>query len=415
MATPRKTGLLSIIGPGILLAATGVGAGDLATAAFTGNALGTTVLWAVILGAVFKYVLTEGLTRWQLVTQSTLLDGAIQHLGKGFTAFFAPYLILWTFFVGSALMAACGVAAHALFPIFEEATTGKMVFALVHSALGVLLVWVGGYRLFEKIMTACIGLMTLTVLITAVRLNPDWGAIAQGLLIPRIPEGGLAWTLALVGGVGGTLTLLCYGYWIREEGHKDPQSLKACRIDIASGYTMTALFGIAMVIIGSQCTLEGKGAGLIVALAGSLEEVMGPGGRMLFLIGAWGALFSSLLGVWQSTPYIFCNLIYTLKEVPASQRSYERDTRYKAYLIAMALVPALALQFDFKTVQQYYAIFGACFLPLLATTLLLLNTPAKHLGEHRNRLGSTLALLACNAFFLYALWQKISTTFLAAT
>ena len=31
-----KKNLLSIIGPGILIAATGVGAGDLATAAFTG-------------------------------------------------------------------------------------------------------------------------------------------------------------------------------------------------------------------------------------------------------------------------------------------------------------------------------------------------------------------------------------------
>ena len=47
MTAPRKR-LLAIIGPGILVAATGVGAGDLATGAFTGGVLGVAVLWAVV-------------------------------------------------------------------------------------------------------------------------------------------------------------------------------------------------------------------------------------------------------------------------------------------------------------------------------------------------------------------------------
>ena len=64
---------LKKVGPGILVAATGVGAGDLATAAFTGTKLGVAILWVVVLGAFIKFVLNEGLTRWQLATGSTLL------------------------------------------------------------------------------------------------------------------------------------------------------------------------------------------------------------------------------------------------------------------------------------------------------------------------------------------------------
>ena len=41
-------------------------AGDLATAAFTGTKLGVAILWVVVLGAFIKFVLNEGLTRWQL-------------------------------------------------------------------------------------------------------------------------------------------------------------------------------------------------------------------------------------------------------------------------------------------------------------------------------------------------------------
>jgi Mn2+/Fe2+ NRAMP family transporter len=71
-----------MIGPGLLLAATGVGAGDLATASFAGGLLGTAVLWAVVFGAFLKFVVTEGLARWQLATGETLIEGAVSRGGR---------------------------------------------------------------------------------------------------------------------------------------------------------------------------------------------------------------------------------------------------------------------------------------------------------------------------------------------
>jgi hypothetical protein len=70
---------------------------------------------------------------------------------------------------------------------------------------------------------------------------------------------------------------------------------------------MTALFGIAMVIVGSTVEVTGSGAGLVVALADRLEASLGAGARWTFLAGAWAAVASSLLGVWQSVPYLFAD------------------------------------------------------------------------------------------------------------
>ena len=64
------------------MAATGVGAGDLATASIAGSKLGVAVLWAVVLGAFLKFVLTVGLARWHLVRGETLLLGVVGHLGR---------------------------------------------------------------------------------------------------------------------------------------------------------------------------------------------------------------------------------------------------------------------------------------------------------------------------------------------
>ena len=250
-----KKNFLFLFGPGFLVAATGVGAGDLATAAFTGSRLGIAVLWAVLLGAFFKYVLNEGLTRWQLATGQTLLEGVRFNLGRAVIYIFLFYFLVWTFMVAAALMSASGVALQAIFPVYEDPASGKIIFGIAQSLLGVLIVRLGGYKAFEQIMSVCIGIMVITVVITAFLLMPGWLQILEGLFIPSIPQitqGGLAWTIALMGGVGGTVTILCYGYWIREQGRFNPKDLTVSRFDLASGYIMTAIFGISMVIIRMQ-------------------------------------------------------------------------------------------------------------------------------------------------------------------
>ena len=85
--------LLHALGPGLLLAATGVGAGDLATASIVGSLLGVTVLWAIVVGALLKFIVTEGLARWQLATGDSFLEGAVRHLGPVVVWAFLPYLL----------------------------------------------------------------------------------------------------------------------------------------------------------------------------------------------------------------------------------------------------------------------------------------------------------------------------------
>ena len=404
--------LLSRIGPGLLVAATGVGAGDLATASFTGSRLGTAVLWAVVVGAFLKFVLNEGLARWQLATGETLLEGIVGRFGRWTVWVFLPYLLLWSFFVASALMSACGVAVAALVPVFDDPARGKVVFGIAASALGLGLVLAGGFKLFEKVMSVCIAVMFAIVLLTAGFLWPGTADVLRGLVVPAIPDagsGGLAWTVALLGGVGGTLTVLCYGYWIREEGRADTTALGDCRLDLGLGYTMTALFGLAMVIVGSQVTIEGSGAGLLVTLADRLAEPLGTGGRWLFLIGVLGAVFSSLLGVWQSVPYLFADLWRLSTGGPDAPRRVDTaGWPYRVYLVALAVVPITGLTTSFREIQKLYAITGALFIPLLAVVLLVLNGRRDWVGAHTNRGTTALVLVATVVFFGALAWIRIA-------
>ncbi len=54
---------LLLIGPGLAVAATGVGAGDLLAAMLAGAEFRETLLWVIVLGALLKFALNEGVAR----------------------------------------------------------------------------------------------------------------------------------------------------------------------------------------------------------------------------------------------------------------------------------------------------------------------------------------------------------------
>ena len=275
------------------------------------------------------------------------------------------------------------------------------------------MVRVGGYSLFEKVMRGCIGLMFVTVVATAILLRPNWGQLIGGLLVPSIPQingEGLAWTIALMGGVGGTVTVLCYGYWIREEERLSTDDLRVCRIDLGVAYALTAVFGLAMVTIGSTIEIEGSGATLVIRLADQLVGQLGLIGKWAFLLGAFGAVFSSLLGVWQSVPYLFTDLWGMMGEgQPSSERSIDTQSKsYRWYLYAMATLPMIGLWVGFASMQKFNAILGALFMPMLAMTLLILNGQTRWVGEgYKNRPLTSTVLVLILLFFLMAGWLTI--------
>jgi Mn2+/Fe2+ NRAMP family transporter len=411
MSTKPSPKLWALLGPGLLLAATGVGGGDLATATFVGGVLGTAVLWAVVVGAFLKFVVTEGLARWQLATSETLLEGVARRLGPVVIWLFLPYLLLWSFFVGSAQMSANGVTLHAILPLFDDAANGKIVFGALSSLIGLAIVLRGGYRGFEIAMRICIGIMFVTVALTAFALWPGTGAVLRGLFVPTIPRTDLeavTWTVSLIGGIGGTLTVLSYGYWLREEGRTSPEDLRACRVDLAASYLMVALFGIFMVIVGQSVRLEGEGTGMLVVLSDRLGEELGPIGKWLFLAGTFGAVFSSLLGVWQAAPYLFAEC-WRLGVRRDPRPVDTRAPAYRTFLIVLAVVPMLGLFASFRDVQKLYTYIGAYIFPTLALVLVVFNSRSAWVGRLRNSPATVVALVAVLVFFTWLAIENIET------
>jgi Mn2+/Fe2+ NRAMP family transporter len=394
---------LSAVGPAILLTATSVGAGDILTGSLAGAEAGMAVLWAVPAGVALKWTLTEGIARWQMATGTTLLEGWVNKLGRWIQWVFFPYLLLFSLVTSGMLASACGVAGAALLPL-GGLQSSRFAWATIHSLAGLLLVWFGGYALLKRLLAVCVGAMFGTVLLTAFLLAPDWSAAARGF-VPSLPPDATGWVIGLIGAIGGTMALISYGYWIREEGRTGREGLRACRIDLLLSYTVIALFGIAVVIIGSRVRVKGQGAALALLLADQLGASLGPAGRWMFLIGFWAAVFSAMLGVWQSLPYLFTDFLSLRRGAGAATWAkglVEQSRSYRTYLVCMATFPLLLVLRPVEQLQLAFGLTGALLLPLLALTLLVMNNRAKWVSrEFRTGLVLNIVLVSALLFFTF--------------
>ena len=407
--------LLRVVGPGLVVAATGVGAGDMIAAAKAGALYGLPLLWTAVLGALLKFVLAEGVGRWQLATGSTMLEGWVRSFGLPVRVYFLVYLILWTFIVSAALMSACGLAAHALFPQLSVAT-----WAVIHAVGAALFVWFEGYAFFERAMKVAIGVMFVAIIGSAAYQAPPAAETLRGFMLPKVPAGSTVFILGVVGGVGGTLTLLSYGYWMREKGWRGGAWLRGMRFDLGVGYLLTGIFGIAVILLGGMVLLPkglsisgGKG---VVEMAVILGERFGRGGELVFLVGFWGAVATSILGVWQGVPYMFGDYVGLLRGAKGeamARCTSPRGRLYRGYVLFMTFPPMLLLLLD-KPVWLVvaYAAIGSLFMPFLAVTLLVLNNRARDMGAMKNGLWANAGLILSLLLFAYLaashLWRELA-------
>ena len=401
---------LKLIGPGLVVAATGVGAGDMVSSLTAGTEFGTILIWAVILGAALKFALTEGLGRWYMATRTTILEGW-HSMGWWASIYFIVYLALVTFFFGAAAPSASALAVTAMFP----GVMPLWAWAILHSVVfGFLICVLGRYGLFERVMEIFVGLMFVTVVGLAVLLTPSLGELAVGTIVPRMPEGSLPFVLAVIGGVGGTFTLVSYTYWVRERGWRRPSWIPMMRTDLAVGYIMTGVFMVAMLVIGAELLFANgtsiSDEGGLVALSDPISERFGVVASWLFLIGFWAAATSSITGAWNGGAYLFGDLIRTIRRVPEEEgEEYlsEKGVFFRAFLVWITFPPMMLLAFDEPvTIVIIYASLGALFMPFLAITLLwLLNLRVPR--DYRSGLLSNAILGVSVLIFLYVSAQEI--------
>jgi Mn2+/Fe2+ NRAMP family transporter len=420
ISRPRKSSW-KYIGPGIVVAATGVGAGDLVATLIAGSNFGYTLLWAAVIGCVVKISLAEAAGRWHLSTGRTLFDGWAS-LGRWTTAFFVVYVVIWGFVYGAAAMSSSGLPLQALFPDVMDLEW----WGILTGVVGLVFVWFNRYEVFEKVMTVLVGVMFAVTVYLAIRVTPNLGDAFAGLL-PVLPDekDSILNTLGLIGGVGGTITLAAYGYWVNAKGWTNSGWMKVMRLDNRVAYITTGVFVVAMLFVGAEML---HSAGIAVAsgdkgliqLSGILEDRYGTATAKLFLVGFFATSFTSLIGVWHGVSLMFADFVERFRkgragaadehvtgaEVASGRR--ETSAPFRAYLLWMTFPPMILLfQGQPFRLVIIYGVLGAAFMPFLALTLVWLLNSSRTPREWRNGYLSNAMLVIAGLLFLVLCAKQI--------
>ena len=404
---PPTTRVVRLIGPGLLVAAAGIGAGDIVSSTMAGSAHGLQLLWVVALAAFLKCFLNEGIARWQLATDLTAIEGWTLHLPWWVRGYFAVYLVVWTVSVSAALTSASGLGMANLTSGAISRSSG----AVAHALIGGALVLLGGFKGFERVMKVLIATMFFSIVACAALTFHDPSAVLRGLLVPAIPAGGGSSVLSVLGGVGGSIAMLAYSYWLREEKMAGPAWLGYVRADITIAYVFTAVFGMSIMIVANQAFhvagVKITNAQAVTKMAETLGAIIGPVGFYAYSIGFWAAVFASLLGIWQSLPYLFADYYGLMRKYPREEREQltaVTSTPYRAALLFTTIVPIPFAFIDQPLIIiRTFTIVGSLFIPFLAATLLFLNNyriPANS-GVPKNSVLTNVVLVF--ALILFAL------------
>ncbi len=392
-----------IVGPGLLAAATGVGAGDLVATLIAGSQYGYALLWAAVIGCVLKIILVEGVGRWYLATGKTIFQGW-RTLGVWTSWYFGPYIVIWGFVYGATAMSSTALPLQALFPAVP-----LNVFAVASGLIGLALVWFGRYGLFEKIMTVMIAIMFISVVGSAVLALPNIPAMFTGL-VPTLPAGSVFYVLGLAGGVGGTITLAAYGYWLREKGWNRPKWMNVMRVDNTVAYTVTGIFVVCMLILGAELlytaniSLQTGDRGLL-DMGVVLEDRYGVVWAKVFLIGFWASSFSSLLGVWHGVSLMFADFWANFRkkadDLSDDDAPGATSKPARAYMLWLTIPPMVLLLIGRPFfLILLYGVLGSLFMPFLAITLLVLLNSTRLAQQWRNRWLSNVFLAITTVVFL---------------
>ena len=385
--------LLREVGPGALVAAAFVGPGTVTVCTLAGADFGYTLLWALVFATIATIVFQEMAGRLGAAAQCGLGQALRQTLGGSSWRWPLYALIMVALYAGNAAYEAGNLSGAAL---GAEAVLGAGVrFEVIVIAIGLLAAVAlvrGTYRQLERLLIGLVALMAIAFVGTFLVTRPDFMEMLRGLLVPRIPDGGLVMVLALIG-----TTVVPYNLFLhasaakaRWEGAGD---LAVARSDTILSVGVGGLVSIFIVSTASASLFaQGLSASNAADMAIQLEPLFGSVAKYLLGIGLLAAGFSSALTAPLATAFAVTEL--------TNPHRTTRQLVFRSVALSVLLIGCL---FALSGIQPITIIVSAQFangllLPIIAAFLLYTMNDRSLLGAHVN--GRTANVLGGLVFLI---------------
>ena len=385
------------VGPGMVLAASIVGSGELIATTTLGAQVGFAALWIILVSCAIKPVVQGELGRYTIATGETALEAFNRvpgpRWGVGWLVWaWAATLSLTLLQIGGMY----GGVAQVLHLLVPSVPVGLWVAGCLVLTISLLLG--GGYSRIEKLALVKVGLFTvLTVCAAAVLLQRD-GAVsgedlANGMAF-GLPAAGLATAMAVFGitGVGAT-ELVQYPYWCIEKGYArfvGPRDgsrewtarargwVRVMHLDILCSLVIYTLATVAFYLLGAG-VLHKAGTvpaarDTITVLSQIYTQTLGEWALWVFYVGAVVTLYGTIFASAAAHSRLCADVVRMLGVYERADGQSRRRWRNR-FVVVLSVIPAVLYWAIESPVQMVVAggIAQALLLPLIGSAAIYLR------------------------------------------
>ncbi|GIP35245.1 Nramp family divalent metal transporter [Paenibacillus sp. J2TS4] len=281
---------LGTLGPSLITAALVLGPGSITLTSKLGSLYGYDLLWVLVLSICFMLVFTEMSARIGMATRHSLLSVIRNKWGK-----FASFIIgIGAFLVTSSFQAGNSIGSG--LAIADLTQTPTPLWVIITALLGMSLLFTKNfYKILEKMMLIMVALMIVSFLLTLIMVKPSIGGIVSGL-VPTVPQGSILLIIGLVATTFSIVGAFYQSYLVQEKGLTQDR----LKDGVKESFTGIIILGVisSMIMISAAAILMPQGIQVNTAgdIGKALEPVFGSWANAVFIIGLFGASFSSLTG-----------------------------------------------------------------------------------------------------------------------
>ena len=374
------------LGPGALVTAAFIGPGTITTCTLAGTEFGYALLWALIFATLATIALQEMSARLGIITQKglgTVLRDTLETSSLRWPLF---AIILVALFLGNCAYEAGNLsgAALGLQTVFGETDTVFRLSVIAIALIAAILLWIGSYRIIERLLLALVVLMAVSFVITVFLVRPDMGAFLEGMVVPKVPPGSLMIIIALIG-----TTVIPYNLFLHASAVKDrwnkPEDLSAARSDTTLAI---GLGGLITILIAATAASFAMSTGLRIESAGDMaqqfEPLYGRFSTYILGLGFLAAGLSSAVAAPLATAYAVSEVL--------GFRGGTRSWTFKTVALIVILAGAATALTGIRPIRIILLaqFANGLLLPIIAGFLLFAMNQTKWLGRHANSKAANL-------------------------
>ncbi len=398
---------LKNVGPGALVAAGFVGPGTVTTCTVSGASYGYTMLWALLFATVATIIFQEMAARIGIVTQEGLGENIRDRISNPVLKWIAIVIVIIAIFIGNTAYETGNITGGIL-GIQAVAELPMVPIVAVLGVLAFVCMWIGSYKLVEKILTGIVVFMGVVFLITAIASPVDWGAAVSGLFTPALPEGqdaskGILTAVGLIG-----TTIVPYNLFLHASGaserFKDPEQVSDARFDCVLSIGLGGLISMAILICAAA---NMHAAGITVSngkdMALALSPLLGNWATVMIGVGLLAAGFSSAITAPLSAAYAVNGVLGWGKSL--------KDLQFKVIWMIVLVCGCLMAIFLGKSPTQLILVAqaaNAILLPIMAFFVMYVAN-GKNLGKFRNHVFSNVCGIVFILITLFMCYRNMSS------